>query len=673
MGRRLENARLPTFRANRHLMRTLHIDIETYSPYNLKEVGVYKYCEGEGFKVLLFAFAYDDEAVRVIDCATAPATLIDALPARVVADLRDPLVLKIAHNASFEVTVLSCVLGYDLDPSQWFCTMIGAAYYGLPLGLEKVAEVLRLPVQKDAKGKALITYFCRPCKPTKSNGGRTLNRPTDDAKKWSDFIEYNRRDVEVEQAIYHYLLKFKHQLPESERAAWVLDQRTNARGVCIDTEFIEAAKEQNDEFIDTVRSELKRLTGVANPNSLQQLKRWLKEQTGNDFGNLAKESLADYIADPTTPKAVKKVLKLRQLGSKTSIKKYDTMLAYKQADGRVRGLLQFYGANRTGRYAGRGIQVQNLKKTLKKNLLQAREAVLTRAATLIYEDVSDIISRLTRTALVAAAGKSFAVSDFSAIEARVLAWEAGEEWVLDVFRTHGKIYEATAANMFNVPIETVTKDGDLRPKGKVATLALGYQGGSGALVKMGALREGLKEEELPAIVKKWRRANPNIVKFWKEVENAAKRAITERREFTLKKKYTSFKFGYERGYLYIELPSGRRLYYYGAQVRDGRVFYYGLNQTTKQRERIDTYGGSLVENITQAVARDCLVEALFMLEAEGVNVLMHIHDEVVAEEADDEADNVLKVIDEVMSTNSLWNKGLPLKGDGYITKFYKKD
>lgn len=350
------------------------------------------------------------------------------------------------------------------------------------------------------------------------------------------------------------------------------------------------------------------------------------------------------------------------------------MLAYRQRDGRIRGQIQFYGANRTGRFSGRGVQPQNLKKTLKKDLDVAREAVRYGFADLLYEDVPDVISRLTRTALVAAEGHSLVVSDFSAIEARVLAWEAGEEWVLDVFRTHGKIYEATAANMFNVPLDMISHGSDLRAKGKVATLALGYQGGAGALIAMGALREGLDESELPAIVKAWRSANPGIVRLWREVENAAKHVIKNKTSYVLKKKYCSLKFSYDRGYMFIELPSGRRLSYYGASAEKGRLSYWGVDQTKKVWVKTDTYGGSLVENITQAIARDCLCDTMYRIYYDaGLPILMHIHDEIVSEVPDNEAEDALTVMYDIMAVGPNWAKGLPLKGDGYISKYYKKD
>jgi len=476
--------------------------------------------------------------------------------------------------------------------------------------------------------------------------------------------------LNVLSEIFKYLERFEG-LPSIEWQYWVQDQEINARGVYIDAEFIDASIEANTEFLAEVHAELVKITGVDNPNSLAQLKAWLEDQLGHPFKSLAKEQLQDFLESEFIPPHVARVFELRQLGSKTSVSKYDAMKNYACADGRIRGLLQFYGANRTGRFAGRGVQVQNLKRTMGKGLLTAKEAVRKGIADLLYDDVPEVISTLVRTALIASPGRSLVSSDFSAIEARVVAWLAGEDWVLDIFNSHGKLYEATASKMFNIPLDQITKGSDLRQKGKVASLALGYQGASGALITMGALRQGLEEAELPAIVKAWRSANPSIVKFWRECEQAAKHVITKRTSYVLRKPYTSLKFHYEKGYLFITLPSGRRLSYYGAQVKDNKLSYWGIDQTKKIWVKIDTYGGSLVENITQAVARDCLVDAMYrMLDYE---IIMHIHDEIVIEEDDDKAEATLDEVNKIMAVSPLWAKRLPLSGDGYISKFYKKD
>lgn len=652
-------------------MKHLHIDIETYCDLDVSDVGVYRYAEDDSFKIILFAYSFDDEPVTVIDCSNDEYPG-ESIPARVWKALTDPSILKIAHNANFEYVCIETFYGVGLDLKQWFCTMIAAAYLGLPLGLDKVGQVLGLSEQKDARGKSLITFFCKPCKPTKKNGGRILNLPEHDPEKWDEFKEYNAQDVRTEKEIYAYVSRFPG-LPEEEREYWILDQIINATGITVDYEFIEAAIETNKRFTKDVHDEIVNLTGVDNPNSLPQLKRWLFQELGYEVHSLGKDYLTDAIDGALLPKHVERVLRLRQFASKTSIAKYDTMLAYAQKDGRIRGLLQFYGANRTGRFSGRGVQVQNLKRTLKKGLLTAREAVVKDIADLLYDDVPDVISKLTRTALVASEGCSLVVSDFAAIEARVVAWLAGEDWVLDVFNTHGKIYEATAANMFNVPLEMITKESDLRAKGKVATLALGYQGATGALITMGALREGLDEAELPALVSAWRSANPRIVKLWREVEGAAKHVIKNKTSYVLRKPYCTIKFSYDRGYLFIELPSGRRLAYYGASVDKGRLSYWGIDQTKKIWCKQDTYGGSLVENITQAVARDCLCDAMKRMYEALIKILMHIHDEVVSESKDADAPATLERMNKIMAVSPVWAKDLPLKGDGYISKYYKKD
>lgn len=653
-------------------MKHLHIDIETYCDRDVGDVGVYRYAEDASFKIILFAYSFEGKGVTIVDTSNDgfPG---ESIPSEVWLALTDPGVLKIAHNANFEFVCISTHYGLALDLKQWFCTMIGAAYLGLPLSLDKIGQVLGLSQKKDTRGKALITYFCKPCKPTKKNLGRTRNLPEHDPDKWEEFKEYNGQDVRTEKEIYSYISRFQ-MLPETERGYWILDQIINATGITVDLELVNAAIEANTGFIGNVHDEIVRITGIDNPNSLPQLKAWLFRELGHEVHSLGKDYLADAIDGGFLPEHVERVLQLRQLGSKTSISKYDAFRAYACKDGRIRGLLQFYGANRTGRFSGRGPQIQNLKRTLKKGMDTAREAVRKGIANLLYDDVSEVISRITRTALVAADGYSLIVSDFSAIEARVLAWEAGEDWVLDVFRTHGKIYEATAANMFHVPLEMVTKGSDLRAKGKIATLALGYQGAAGALVAMGALREGLDEAELPAIVKAWRSANPGITRLWREVENAAKHVIKNKTSYILRKQYCNLKFIYDRGYLFIELPSGRRLSYYGATVDNGKISYWGVDQTKKIWCKQDTYGGSLVENITQAIARDCLCDTMMRIYYDaGLPILMHIHDEVVSEAPDEQAENALKMMYDIMAVGPTWAKGLPLQGDGYISKYYKKD
>ena len=646
-------------------MKTLHIDIETYCDLDLSKVGVYRYVEHPSFEVLMIAFAFDDEEVQVWELESPYD-----FPFTVRWALTNPAILKKAHNANFERVCLSSFTEINLDPTQWRCTMVEAAYLGLPFALDKVSEVLGLNEQKDKGGKALINYFSKPCKPTKANGGRTRNLPTDSPEKWAAYKEYCAQDVRTERAIHAYTQRFGG-LPKQEQRYWELDQKINAVGIKTDRDFITAAIEANAEFMHAVHAEMERLTGIDNPNSLTQLKAWISENYRPHVESLAKDALQDLLDSGTLPPHVARVLTLRQMASKTSVKKYDAMLERAQADDRIRGLVQFYGANRTGRFSGRGVQVQNLKRTLKKGLETAREAVNKGVAGLLYDDVSDVISKLTRTALIADEGRELVVTDFAAIEARVLAWIAGETWTLEVFRSHGMIYEATAANMYNTPLDAVCKE--LRAKGKVATLALGYQGSVGALIAMGALRDGLREDELPAIVSKWRAANPKIVSLWRKCENAAKTAIERKTTITLTLPHCTLRFAYGKGYLFITLPSGRRLSYYGAAVERGKITFFGIDQKTKQWRKLDTYGGSLVENITQAVARDCLCEALDKMDAAGIVVPMHVHDEIVAECAEAVSPETLRVMKEIMSVSPEWAKDLPLSGDGYVSKFYKKD
>jgi len=653
-------------------MKHLHIDIETFCELDLSEVGVHRYASHPSFKIIIFAFSWDEGATRAIN------TYHDEYPGQSVPDevwraLDDPKVIKIAHNAAFEITCISTYFDFELPTNQWYCTMIGAAYLGLPLGLDKVGQVLGLEEQKDARGKALIKLFCMPCKPTKKNEGRTINTPEDMPTEWREFMGYGRQDVRVEKCIDKYTEKFP-QLPAHEWAYWRMDLEINAQGITIDREFIEEAIAVNTKVLDEVRDKIKTLTQLENPNSPVQLKKWLEIHLGYPVKSINKEYLADAIDDELLPDIVAEVLALRSMASRSSSSKYATMLNYaSEYDDRVRDMFQFYGANRTGREAGRGPQPQNLKKTVNGDLAIIKEAIIKGLAELLYDDVTDLISRMVRTAFIAAEGKKLAVSDFAAIEARVLAWLAGEEWVLDVFKTHGKLYEATAAKMFNVPIESVTKGSAHRAKGKVAALALGYQGASGAMITMGALREGLTEAELPTIVSGWRAANPNIVKFWKELESAARHVIKNKSKYKLIKPYCSLTLSFERGYLFIELPSGRRLAYYGAHLDDGyKIRYWGLDQVKKIWVKMDAYGGLLTENVTQAIARDCLFDAMYRMK-DTVSILMHIHDEIVAEAPEDQAQETLEAMEKVMSVSPLWANGLPLEGDGYVSKYYRKD
>lgn len=694
--------------------RILHIDIETFCDLDLTKVGTFAYVAHPSFKIILFAYRWDDGETVQLDLYDDPQGY--GIPDDVWNALIDPQVIKEAHNAWFEFICIRAAYGLHeyMFIEQWRCTMIRAAFLGLPLKLGIVAKVLGLGEQKDKEGKRLMSLFSWPIrKPTKKQiaEGRRINRPEDLPEDWENYRSYNAQDVNVEYEIGKYCQRYPP-VPNVEWERWFMDFYINERGVGIDVEFIQAAIAINDRFTDAVLNEMRAISGISNPKSHKQIKEWLKEETDEDVASIGKEWLQANIGSGLLPEHVDRLLELRRLSSKASVSKYATMLAWGWHDARLRGMFQFYGANRTGREAGRGVQPQNLKKTaldvgkfLKEAVVLgvsyseaqirglhagsleregsvelAKEAVIYDSAEIIYDDVPDLISRLVRCAMVAAEGHTFAVADFSAIEGRVVAWLAGEEWALDVFRTHGKIYEATAANMFNKPFETILKGGvnyGLRAKGKVATLALGYQGSVGAMLTMGALKEGLREEELKPIVDAWRAANPNIQKLWRNVENAARYVIKKKKRHTLHLPYTKIAFSFERGYLFIELPSGRRLAYYGAHLGKGKfsdesIFYHGLgNGKNKGWQRISTYGGSLVENITQAVARDCLFEAMERMQ--HLPIVMHVHDEVVAEVLDAEADNRLKEMLNIMKVIPVWAKGLPLEGDGFITKFYKKD
>lgn len=651
--------------------RELHIDLETYCEEDLRVCGLYRYVEHPSFEILLFSYAYDNDEPTRLDL-TKDDFRGESIPSSVIKDLKDPNVIKIAHNAPFEIACLKSYLRLSLSTSEWVCTMVRAAYFGLPMKLEEVAKVLGLEQQKDTKGKTLINYFSKPCKPTKANGGRTRNLPEHAPDKWEDFGIYVDQDVRTEQGVWNNLKRFDY--PESEANLWTVDHFINSLGISIDQDFINAAISVDNSFNELATKEAKRLTELDNPNSLQQLKAWIADNTGIEVTSLAKDDVSFLIESGKLPKKVKRVLELRQLMSKTSTKKYTAMLNGVCSDGRVRGLVQFYGAS-TGRWAGRLVQVQNLPRNYEEDLETAREIIKLGIDTAneCYENIPDILSQLIRTAFIPRKGFSFVVSDFSAIEARVIAWLAGEEWRLDVFKTHGKIYEASAAAMFGVPISMVTKGSDLRAKGKIAELALGYQGASGALQQMDSSKS-LKVEELPGLVSAWRTSNPAIVKLWKKVEGAAKYVAKEKRPYNLVLPYTKLKFTYERGYLFIELPSGRKLAYRDIHLTsDGKLAFWGVNSTTKKWERVYTYGGKLVENVVQAIARDCLANILYKLYAKGYRVVMHVHDEIIAEVLIEDAKEALKDISAIMAISPNWAKDLPLKGDGYITQFYKKD
>ncbi|HCU2820306.1 TPA: DNA polymerase [Clostridioides difficile] len=652
-------------------MRTLSIDIETYSDLDIKKVGVYRYVDSANFEILLFAYAFDNEEVKVIDLVND-----EELPKEVIEALNDNKVIKSAFNANFERTAISKFLNINLKPNEWSCTMIKALTLGLPGSLDSVSKALKFneDKQKMKEGKALIQYLCKPCKATKVNKGRTRNLPIHDMEKWNKFKEYCKQDVVVEREIRNKLSKYK--TTEREIKLWYLDQRINDTGIKVDTELIENAIECDKRYTEKLTKEAIKITGLNNPNSPAQLKKWLSDKVGFEITSLTKESIPEILKQVDDENVVR-ILELRKLMSKTSIKKYEAMKLAKGNDNRVRGLLQFYGANRTGRWAGRLVQVQNLPQNhiedldLARNLLKEGDFDLIE---LLYDSVPDVLSQLIRTAFIPSEGHRFIVSDFSAIEARVIAWLAGEKWRLDVFNSHGKIYEASASQMFKVPIESIKKGDPLRQKGKISELALGYGGSIGALTSMGAIKMGLDEDELQPLVTTWRNANPNITKFWWDVDKAAKKAIKDR---TIVKLQHGIKFIYNPGVLFIELPSSRRLSYLRPKIEPHTTFsgdkitYEGMEQTSKQWKRIDTYGPKLVENIVQATARDCLREAMFNVTDAGYSIVMHVHDELVIEV--DKKGGSLEEVNSIMGKEISWAKGLPLKADGYECDYYKKD
>lgn len=643
-------------------MKRLSIDLETFSSIDLGKSGVYKYAESEDFEILLFAYSIDDGEVKVIDLASG-----EIIPEEILSALSDESIEKWAFNANFERVCLSRFLGERLKPQGWYCTMIWSAYLGLPLSLEKVGEVLKLDKQKMNEGKALIRYFSIPCKPTKTNRMRTRNLPHHDLEKWSTFKEYNQRDVETEMEIKKKLSAFP--MPQSELENYWIDQNINDRGILIDEVLVDSAIKFDEILREENMDRAIELTGLENPNSPLQLKEWLNKK------DLEIESLAKKDVESALKNAegdIKEVLELRQELSKSSVRKYDAMKNVKGKDNRARGLIQFYGANRTGRYLGRLIQVQNLRRNNLKDLEFARSLVKNEdyeTLEILYESPSDILSQLIRTAFIPKEGSRFIISDFSAIEARVLAWLAGEQWVLDSFENGEDIYCRTASRMFGVPVEKHGVNGHLRQKGKIATLACGYQGALGALKAMGGIEMGLSEDELQSIVDSWREANPNIVSLWWDIDTVVKRVVKTRS----KEEYKNLVISYEKGILFIELPSKRRLAYPKAKIGMNRfggesVVYEGIVVGNKW-DKIESYGGKFVENIVQAIARDILAEAMMRLEKKGFNIVMHIHDEVVIESDT----SSIEEINEIMSLLPNWAPGLILDADGFESEFYKKD
>ena len=642
-------------------MRTLSIDIETYSDVDLSKCGVYKYASSPAFEVLLFGYAADGGDVRVVDLACG-----EQIPEEVISALSDTSVPKWAFNAMFERVCLSNFLGEWLEPKGWHCTMVWSATLGLPLSLESAGAALGLEKQKLTEGKDLIRYFCVPCRPTKANGGRTRNRPEHASEKWERFKAYNLRDVETEMQIQKRLSNFP--VPDTIWEEYHLDQEINDRGIGVDMELVRQAIAMDARSRERLTDVLQELTGLENPNSVQQMKQWLADH-GLETDTLGKKAVAELVK--TAPEPLREVLSLRQQLAKSSVKKYTAMENAVCADSRAHGMFQFYGANRTGRFSGRLIQLQNLPQNHMGDLAEARALVRGgnyEALSMLYEDIPDTLSQLIRTAFVPQDGRKFIVADFSAIEARVIAWFAGERWRLKVFEDGGDIYCASASQMFHVPVEKHGVNGHLRQKGKIAELALGYGGSVGALKSMGALEMGLAEEELQPLVDAWRGSNPMITQFWWDVDRAVKDCIRQR----VPTETHGLRFDYRSAMLFITLPSGRRLAYVKPRIGENQfggesVTYMGVSGT-KKWERLESYGPKFVENIVQGTARDILCYAMRTLR--NCSIVAHVHDEIIIE-----ADRRMsvEVVCEKMGRTPPWAKGLKLRADGYECEFYQKD
>lgn len=657
-------------------MRHLSIDIETFSSIDIKKSGLYKYVQSLDFEILLFAYSFDGAPVQIIDLAQG-----EMLPTEIVTALRDPEVIKHAYNAPFEWYALNKFYCSPLE--QWRCTMLHGLYCGYTAGLAATAAALGLPEDKRKMsiGSALIKTFCVPVKPTAKNGQRTRNLPHHEPEKWNLFKEYCKQDVVTEMEIERRLSSFP--VPEQEQKLWELDQRINAYGVRVDKELIEGALYCSEQINNEHMQEAVQLSGLQNPKSVKQLTRWLEQETGEKISDLQVGTVKELIVT-TNSDAARRMLEIRRELSKTSLKKYTAMKEAVCDDGRIRGLLQFYGANRTGRWTGRLVQVQNLPKNYLETLSHARACVKEKkvaALKLVYGNVPDTLSQLIRTTFVPSPGNVFLVADFSAIEARIVAWFADEQWRLDVFATHGKIYEASASQMFGVPIESIVKGNpeyELRQKGKVAELALGYQGSTGALTAMGALKMGLREEELKDIVKRWRSANKRIVDLWYSLENAALEVVWTGQPAAIKGLLLARESDYnnKQDFLTITLPGKRKLFYAEPFVQVNELgkealYYHGINQDTKKWEVIPTYGGKLTENVAQAIARDCLAESLKRLDKAGYKAVMHVHDEVILDVPKTLAH--IKNVTDIMGIPITWAPRLLLRAEGYETEFYKKE
>jgi len=655
----------------------LSIDIETKSSVDIGKAGSYRYAQSSDFEILLFGYQLDTFPVEVVDLAKG-----EEIPEKIVNMLENPNVIKHAYNAAFEWYCLNRA-GYTTRLTQWRCTMFHSLYCGYAAGLDATGKAIGLPQdkQKLSTGKALIRYFCVPCKPTKRNGGRTWNLPEHDPEKWELFKEYNKQDVVTEHEILKRLNLFP--VPEEEERLWQIDILMNAFGVRVDTDLIDGALYLDGISTQKLTDEAIEITGLENPNSPTQLKEWLSDKIGEDVPNLTKATVAELLEKEGLPKEAGRMLEIRQRLGKTSIKKYVTMNTAKGEGDRVRGLTQFYGANRTGRWAGRLVQLQNLPRNYLSTLDQARKLVKEKnydGVKMIYGNVPDTLSQLIRTAFVPSDGNKFVVSDYSAIEARVIAWLAGEQWVNEVFATHGRIYEATASQMFHVPIEKIKKGNPeyaLRQKGKVATLALGYQGGTSALIAMGALNMGLTEDELPDIVARWRQSNPHIKDLWYAVEETALKTMTTAQPQAVKGLIFRLEGDmiYGQNFLTVQLPSGRKLFYPKPFLQENRfgkmaIHYYSVGQQTRKWEVTSTYGGKMTENIVQAIARDCLAITIKRIQEKGWQTVFHVHDEVIV---DAPIDVTVDDLCDLMADPIPWAPGLILKGAGFENNYYMKD
>lgn len=658
------------------MAKNLFIDIETYSSVDIKKSGAYKYIESPDFEILIIGYALDDGPVKIVDLAQG-----EEMPEEFEEALLDPDCVKVAHNAVFERLSFKRI-GYNVPAEQWYCTSVKAAYCGLPLSLDGVSKALNLTDKKLDTGKALIKYFSCPCKATRVNGMRTRNYPEHAPEKWEMYKEYNKYDVLAEREIFKRLEAYI--IPDIERKMYVLDQNINDRGILVDMELTESAIAVDNTYTSILTQHAQQLTGLENPNSPVQIRQWIEKVTGCVVMSLSKETMPDLMKEFADYPDVIELLNIRKKLSKTSIKKYYAMLNCAMKDHRVRGTFQFYGANRTGRWAGRLLQLQNLSKNHISHIEVPREMIRARdweSVEMMYDDVADILSQLVRTALIASPGKVFSVADFSAIEARVISWLANEKWRMDVFRGDGKIYEATGAKMFNVPISAITKGSVLRDKSKISELALGYEGSLGALKRMGGERMGLSDTEMMSLVRKWRSANPAIVDMWKEIDEASKEAVRYQRPVSCTCRNIIFDCNGE--FMTIQLPSGRKLFYYGPKFKDKKIghstmptrvlCYQGVVQETKQWGEIDTYGGKLTENIVQAISRDLLGNSMLNLEANDYHPVCHIHDEVLCEVPEENAQAYYEEMASIMGTPPEWASDLPLRADGYTTPFYLKD